>query len=236
MDIVDTFLGLGATTLFIGAVLLGLVGWKFFNLGLGKNTLTIVKVAALLFAVGGLVASGWLATDAGTETIAPEAPVEWGVTATESLTHVIAVSENHYQVQCEFNTTTGNTFNNETGWCLFNFTVARLDTNPDWAATTAEVTDVGDYTSTTTGITYSGAAKDSNGEYEIYWNKSSGASDRVQTTVPRNTDYRDDYVTLYIEANPACFDAMVQYRTVSMIVEIGGETFTIDWYYMTVGT
>ena len=234
MELIDSILALGGTTLFVIAIVMALIGWKKISLGFQGNTLKIFKVGAVLFAIGGAVASGWLAMPEE-ETIADEEAVAWDVQATESMSHVISVGTNHYKVQINFNDTS-DAFNSATQFCLLNFTIDRADTNTDFAFTSGEVVEIGDYTSTTTGFTYDIIAKGTDGLYEADWGKSNGGTVNLETTAPIDRDTRSDWATLNLTASATCVAQMTQYHSVLTKVAIGGETFTIEWEKTTITT
>lgn len=234
MDIISAILGLGGTTLFILAIVMGLIGWNQISLGFKKNSLKFFKVGAVGFAIAGAVASGWLVTDTQTA-VTPAGEAEWDSTATEAMSHVISVNTNHFKVQMAFNDTS-DAFTGQTQYCQLNFTVDRLDTNTDFAFTTAEVTEIGEYTSTNTGFDYYIVQKGTDGLFDADFTKSNSGTANMVASLPVDRDSRSDYVVLNMTASATCVAQMSQYHSVTTTIIVGGEAFYVEWEKTTVST
>jgi hypothetical protein len=235
MDIINWFIDLGWMMLIALAAICGLIGWGYFKLGLKKGMLTIFKVMTILFVLGAAVSAGLFATTATTDDIADS--VEWEVTATGGATpsFTYAVGTNDYTSNCEVNQTSA-AFVNNTQYFSLNISASRVDTNTDFAFCTAEVIDVGTYTSATTGLTYDGVAKGTDGLYEAEWTRQDGGTDNMKTSIPYDRDLRSGWATVNITLNAPCFDAMTQYHSVVVKIQCADEIFTLTAQLSTILT
>ena len=220
----------------IGVVLL-LVGYSYFKIGLGAKTLKLLRVigiVALAYAVFSWAGISLL----GTEEAPPASTVgSFDVTASDAQTW-ITVDNNAQTITwaVTYNYTAGD-FSGVGGadglagapsksqWCGVTFSVDRGLGTVGLVQTYGEVTSVPSITNGTTGVSTPTLTK-TNDQYNAIWTRADAttAFEMVTITIAETAD--GAVVTLNMTLAATAVHSMSQYDTANIGISIGGETWT----------
>jgi hypothetical protein len=179
----------------------------------------LALIGGVVFVVAGFVGMGWLPLGVTPTAPTDEVPtgIVWEVSDTESLTHLVPISnQDAYEVRVTFNDTS-NLIEDNTQFVVVNFTIERADSNIAHALTSCELSNIGTFTAITgtdAGETKEIIALNAQGEYAVTWTKNSGdatgtiSETDTDTSFPREADHRDGWCSVNVTINAAAMDLM----------------------------
>jgi len=220
----------------IGVVLL-LIGYSYFKIGLGAKTLKLLRVIGVV-AVAYAVLSWAGISLLGTEEAPPASTVgSFDVTASDAMSW-ITVDNNGQLITwaVTYNYTAGDFSGVGTAaggagaqsnsqYCLVSFTVDRGLGTVGLVQTYGEVTSVPSITNGTTGVSTPTLTK-TNDQYNAIWTRADATTAYEMVTITIAETANGAVVTLNMTLAATAIHSMDQYDVANIGVLIGGETWT----------
>ncbi len=222
--------------MFIVGVLLLLVGYGYFKMGLSAKTLKLSRFAGIILVVLALLSYAGINLFAAEEAPPASTVGSFEVTATESTVQLTVDNEaNLITWAIQANYTSGafctgvpaTESNDNTEFLSVAFTVDRGLGTVGLVQTYADVTSIPSITNDTTGTSYGLLTKTSD-QYNAIWTRSDATSayDMITLTIAETAD--GVTVTLNMTASISALLSMHQYDTVNIGIMIGGEVWTVQ--------
>lgn len=221
----------------IGVVLL-LIGYSYFKIGLSAKTLKLLRVGGVIAVAYALLSWAGISLFAAEEAPPATTVGSFDVTATESMGWITV--DNNAQLitwAVTYNYTAGD-FTGATGpsnsqYCLVSFSVDRGLGTVGLVQTYGDVTSVPSITNDTTGVSTPVLTK-TNDQYTAIWTRADAttAYEMVTITIAETAD--GAVVTLNMTLAATAVQSMSQYDTANIGIMIGGETWTAQVLLATV--
>lgn len=226
----DLTLGLGVVGIMaVGGALLavGYFGKKLIG-GQASKMMLAFGLVALLF--GGIAYIGIPSGDDGK--VLPAESAAWDITVTEAENEVFLYANDHRVVVAMSFNDTSDAFVSNTGVITLNFTASRADALLTNAICRGSIGSVAT-------VDVAGSAdeyildENADGSFNALWTKSNGVTSYESAGLVVEAGDAD-YMTLQITLNADAVAEMSQYESESLIVTIGGESWTIEFQKVTV--
>ena len=210
----------------IGVVLL-LVGYSYFKLGLSSKTLKLFRVVGIIAVAYAILSWAGISLFGAQEAPPATSVGSFDVTATDSMSW-ITIDNNAQLVTwaVTFNYTSG-AFGGNTQYCQVHFHVDRGLGTVGLVQTYGDVTSVPSITNGTTGQSYPLLTK-TNDQYNAIWTRADGTTAYKMVTITIAEDANGAVVTLNMTLAANAVQAMHQYDTADIGVMIGGQSWTVQ--------
>lgn len=218
----------------IGVVLL-LIGYSYFKLGLGSKTLKLLRVVGII-AVGYAVLSfAGISLFAAQEAPPASTVGSFEVTGSDAMGWITvdnnaqlvtwAVTYNYTAGDFSSNVGAGTASNSQ--WCLITYTVDRGLGTVGLVQTYGDVTSIPSVTNDTTGLSYPVLTK-TNDVYNARWTRADATTADEMITITVAEDHDGETVTLNMTLNGDAIKSMNQYDSFNIGIMIGGESWTVQ--------